>query len=39
MTRLRMPSELCTIVGRIQINGTEDAPKVNQWQQRINWSR
>ncbi|MFE9784844.1 DUF1254 domain-containing protein [Nocardia salmonicida] len=35
MTRLRRPSELCTVVGRIQINGTEDAPKVNQWQQRI----
>ncbi|MFI6222377.1 DUF1254 domain-containing protein [Nocardia salmonicida] len=34
-TRLRMPTELCTIVGRIQINGPEDAPKVNQWQQRM----
>ncbi len=35
ITRLHMPSSLCTIVGRIQINGVEDAPKVNELQQRI----
>ncbi|MFE1593564.1 DUF1254 domain-containing protein [Nocardia sp. NPDC058705] len=35
MTRLHMPSALCTAVGRIQINGTADAPKVNQWQQQV----
>ncbi|MFD3743691.1 DUF1254 domain-containing protein [Nocardia sp. NPDC058633] len=34
-TRLHMPSTLCTIVGRIQINGVQDAPTVNQWQQRL----
>ncbi|MGY0501697.1 DUF1254 domain-containing protein [Nocardia sp. FBN12] len=35
MTRLHMPSTLCTIVGRIQINGVQDAPKVNELQQQI----
>ncbi|WP_410870784.1 DUF1254 domain-containing protein [Nocardia sp. A7] len=35
MTRLHMPSTRSTIVGRIQINGAADAPKVNQWQQQL----
>ncbi|MFE3546041.1 DUF1254 domain-containing protein [Nocardia sp. NPDC059177] len=32
---LRMPSAMSTIVGRIQINGTADAPRVNQLQQEM----
>ncbi|MFC6014266.1 DUF1254 domain-containing protein [Nocardia lasii] len=35
MTRLSSPSMLCTLVGRIQINGSADSPKVDQWQQKI----
>lgn len=34
MTRLHMPSTLCTIVGRIQINGPEDARNVNRLQEK-----
>lgn len=34
-TRLHMPSAMATIVGRIQINGTADAPAVNRLQQQI----
>ncbi|MFD3505874.1 DUF1254 domain-containing protein [Nocardia sp. NPDC058666] len=35
LTALQMPSSLCTIVGRIQINGTQDAPRVNELQQKV----
>ncbi|GGN73739.1 DUF1254 domain-containing protein [Nocardia rhizosphaerihabitans] len=34
-TRLDMPAATSTIVGRIQINGPEDAPRVNGIQQQI----
>ncbi|MBC7300695.1 MAG: DUF1254 domain-containing protein [Nocardia sp.] len=34
-TRLRMPSTRCTLVGRIQINGAGDGPKVNEWQDKL----
>ncbi|MEU4808222.1 DUF1254 domain-containing protein [Nocardia fluminea] len=35
MTRLHMPSTMCTIVARVQINGAGDAPAVNGWQQKM----
>ncbi|MFD6399722.1 DUF1254 domain-containing protein [Nocardia sp. NPDC060249] len=35
MTRLHMPSTMSTIVARVQINGAEDAPRVNQWQEKM----
>ncbi|WP_280300046.1 DUF1254 domain-containing protein [Nocardia neocaledoniensis] len=34
-TQLHMPSNMATILGRIQINGAADGPRVNHWQQRI----
>ncbi|WP_278261437.1 DUF1254 domain-containing protein [Nocardia sp. AG03] len=32
---LRIPTALSTIVGRVQINGPEDAPRVDEWQRKM----
>ncbi|MFF2084902.1 DUF1254 domain-containing protein [Nocardia sp. NPDC058176] len=34
-TLLHMPSTMATIVGRVQINGVEDAPQVNRFQEQM----